>query len=78
MEFSLESYISIQQDEEELEEEEEELVEDASERIRNELNEVYDDDINHLDNVLVSWFPFNLPVCIQHVSICVCVWTGTR
>ena len=42
------------QEEEEEEEEEEELEEDAVERMRNDLNEVYDDDTNRLEAVQVS------------------------
>jgi adenylate/nucleoside-diphosphate kinase len=41
-------------EEEEEEEEEEELEEDATDRIRNELNDVYDDNTNKLAAVTVS------------------------
>ena len=49
------------QEEEEEEEEEEELEEDAVERMRNDLNEVYDDDINRLEAVQVSYIVFFIP-----------------
>jgi len=42
------------QEEEEEEEEEEELEEDAIERIRNEINEWFDNDTNRLEGVQVK------------------------
>ena len=58
------------QEEEEEEEEEEELEEDAVERMRNDLNEVYDDDTNRLEAVQVSHInPFLSDYHIwQHIS----------
>lgn len=44
----------VAQEEEEEEEEEEELEEDATDRMRNELNEVYDNDTNKLAAVQVK------------------------
>lgn len=44
----------VLQEEEEEEEEEEELEEDANDRMRNELNDVYDNDTNKLAAVTVS------------------------
>jgi len=44
----------VLQEEEEEEEEEEELEDDATDRMRNELNDVYDNDTNKLAAVTVS------------------------
>ena len=50
------------EEEEEEDEEEEELEEDAVDRMRNDLNEIYDDDTNRLESV---------QVCIYVVCVCV-------
>ena len=53
--FYLNSYFFvIFQEEEEEDEEEEELEEDATDRIRNEINDIYDNDTNKLAAVTVS------------------------
>lgn len=64
------------QEEEEEEEEEEELEEDANDRMRNEINDVYDNDTNKLAAVMVSGWQVLLPSLggqlLKLFSMCCC------
>lgn len=60
-------YFLFVKEEEEEEEEEEEQEEDATDRMRNDLNEVYDNDTNKLAAVQVR---LSYCICLDRIKIC--------